>query len=332
MDHDDSPTYYSDDPAPPSPKEESMPPPPKKKTAKGPHNDMNQFHAALRSSRRILALCGAGLSASSGLPTFRGAGGLWRNNDATALATPRAFKTDPGLVWLFYGYRRHMSLTAKPNDAHRALAALAETMDDFLCLTQNVDNLSQRANHPPEKLLSLHGSLFDIKCIDCDWIQRGNYDDPFCPALAPASEDPEPGSTLKLLDPYHRIKHVTEEELPKCPKCKTGLQRPGVVWFGEPLDEDVLMRADNFLNAGPVDMILVVGTSAQVWPAAGYIEKARERGARVVTVDPTAEDEENEYRIKPGDFAFGRDAAKALPEMLEPLIGKLQSDGSFVKE
>lgn len=154
------------------------------------------------------------------------------------------------------------------------------------------------------------------------------------------------------MDPYHRIKHVTEEELPKCPKCKTGLQRPGVVWFGESLDQDVLMKADNFLNAGPVvrlqgreklagkslltankkDMMLVVGTSAQVYPAAGYIDKARQRGARIVTVDPTAEDEENEFRIKPGDFAFGRDAAKALPEMLEPVIGKLQPDGSFKKE
>ena len=112
------------------------------------------------------------------------------------------------------------------------------------------------------------------------------------------------------------------------------------------------MKADNFLNAGPVvrlqgreklagkslltankkDMMLVVGTSAQVYPAAGYIDKARQRGARIVTVDPTAEDEENEFRIKPGDFAFGRDAAKALPEMLEPVIGKLQPDGSFKKE
>lgn len=114
--------------------------PPSAVKRKSPHNNMNHFHAALRSSRRIIALCGAGLSASSGLPTFRGAGGLWRNNDATALATPRAFKTDPGLVWLFYGYRRHMSLVAEPNDAHRALAALADNVDHFLCLTQNVDS------------------------------------------------------------------------------------------------------------------------------------------------------------------------------------------------
>jgi NAD-dependent SIR2 family protein deacetylase len=110
-------------------------------SAPAPHNDISAFHTALQSSRRILALCGAGLSASSGLPTFRGAGGFWRNHDATELATPGAFARDPGLVWLFYAYRRHMSLTAQPNDAHRALAKLAKVKEDkFLCLTQNVDS------------------------------------------------------------------------------------------------------------------------------------------------------------------------------------------------
>lgn len=118
-----------------------MPDPEHQKDEKETHNDIEAFHAVLRSSRRILALCGAGLSASSGLPTFRGAGGLWRNFDATNLATPRAFAMDPGLVWLFYGYRRHMCLKAKPNDAHKALAALAREMPNFLCLTQNVDSM-----------------------------------------------------------------------------------------------------------------------------------------------------------------------------------------------
>jgi NAD-dependent SIR2 family protein deacetylase len=109
-------------------------------TTMAPHNDVEAFHEALRSSKRILALCGAGLSASSGLPTFRGAGGLWRNHDATSLATLRSFNNDPGLVWLFYGYRRHMALRVEPNPAHYALAKLAEKNEDFLCLTQNVDS------------------------------------------------------------------------------------------------------------------------------------------------------------------------------------------------
>lgn len=105
-----------------------------------PHNDIEAFHQVLKSSRRILALCGAGLSASSGLPTFRGAGGFWRNYDATQLATVRAFKMDAGIVWLFYSYRRHLALKAEPNMGHRALAALARRNMDFLCLTQNVDS------------------------------------------------------------------------------------------------------------------------------------------------------------------------------------------------
>lgn len=105
-----------------------------------PHNDIEAFHHVLRSSNRIMALCGAGLSASSGLPTFRGAGGYWRHHDATQLATQEAFKMDPGLVWLFYSYRRHLSLKAAPNPAHYALAALAKANRNFMCLSQNVDS------------------------------------------------------------------------------------------------------------------------------------------------------------------------------------------------
>ncbi|KAG6057326.1 hypothetical protein E4U32_005248 [Claviceps aff. humidiphila group G2b] len=298
-----------------------------------PHNDVEAFHEVLRSSRRILALCGAGLSASSGLPTFRGPGGYWRNHDATKLATMRAFMTDPGLVWLFYGYRRHSCLRAQPNAGHRALAALAKANTDFFCLTQNVDDLSQRANHPPDQLFPLHGSLFDVKCTteDCDWVQRGNMDDPFCPALAAASEDPPEGKPLPLLDPYHRIKHVSEEDLPRCPKCKTGLQRPGVVWFGESLDSHIVDQINDWINVDNIDLMLVVGTSAQVYPAAGYIAKARLHGARIVTINPEAEDEAEMHKVRPGDFAFGADAATCLPKLLEPIIGKMKDDGDFKK-
>ena len=111
-------------------------------------NDIKEFHDHLKQSTRVLALLGAGLSASSGLPTFRGAGGLWRTHDSTSLATPDAFEEDPGLVWQFYNYRRHMALSVQPNPAHYALAALAKKMPGFQCLSQNVDGLSQRADHP----------------------------------------------------------------------------------------------------------------------------------------------------------------------------------------
>jgi NAD-dependent deacetylase sirtuin 5 len=104
-----------------------------------PAQAVESFHDCIRNSKRVLALLGAGLSASSGLPTFRGAGGLWRTHSAPDLATPSAFNADPGLVWQFYSYRRHMALQAKPNKAHFALAELAKKMDGFVTLSQNVD-------------------------------------------------------------------------------------------------------------------------------------------------------------------------------------------------
>lgn len=105
-------------------------------------SDIESFTTHLQSSKRILALLGAGLSASSGLPTFRGAGGLWRTHDATSLATPEAFSRDPALVWQFYSYRRHMALKASPNRAHFALAELAKKHPGFIALSQNVDGTS----------------------------------------------------------------------------------------------------------------------------------------------------------------------------------------------
>lgn len=105
-----------------------------------PHNSLSRFHALLATNPRILAVCGAGLSAPSGLPTFRGAGGLWRTHRAMDLATPEAFEADPGLVWLFYGYRRHVAMGVEPGDGHRALAGMAEKYGDFLCVSQNVDS------------------------------------------------------------------------------------------------------------------------------------------------------------------------------------------------
>jgi NAD-dependent SIR2 family protein deacetylase len=108
-------------------------------STRGPSSSIKEFQKVLKSSKRVLALCGAGLSAASGLDTFRGAGGMWRNYQATTLATPEAFRKDPGLVWLFYSYRRHKSLQAEPNPGHYALVELAKRMPGFITLTQNVD-------------------------------------------------------------------------------------------------------------------------------------------------------------------------------------------------
>ncbi|CAG9945362.1 unnamed protein product [Clonostachys rosea f. rosea IK726] len=289
------------------------------------------FHKALLSSRRIIALCGAGLSAPSGLETYRGPGGLWKKYDVNKLSTATAFRDDPSFVWLLYANRRHTALKAEPNNAHRALAALALERPEFLCMTQNVDDLSRRANHPLDRLLTLHGSLFNLKCTICDWVQKDNFDDPICPALAPASTD-HPGGILPLMGPGNPIGRIEKKDLPKCPQCPLGLQRPDVVWFGEKLDINLVRRADNFVDQEPLDMMLVIGTSALVWPAAGYIGRARGQGARIVTIDLTAEDPEQMAKMEPGDLMFAGDASELLPLLLEPVIGKMQTDGTFVEE
>ncbi|KUJ23156.1 DHS-like NAD/FAD-binding domain-containing protein [Mollisia scopiformis] len=304
----------------------SGPTPPK--SSYGPSTDIQEFHDVLKSSKRIMALCGAGLSAASGLGTFRGAGGMWRNHKATALATPEAFERDPGLVWLFYSYRRHMALQAKPNAGHYALVEASKRMRSFLTMSQNVDGLSQRAKHPRDQLKLLHGSLFDIKCFSCDYIELNNFDDPFHPLLAIDSDEDarlaaaaNNGESTKV-----KTKPILPKNLPHCPSCKTGLLRPGVVWFGEPLPEDTVAEIDSFIDEDKVDLMLVIGTTATVYPAAGYVDEARKKGARVAVVNMDGLDGElgAASNLKRGDFLFQGDAAKILPEILKPLIGELK--------
>ncbi|KAI0097162.1 DHS-like NAD/FAD-binding domain-containing protein [Daldinia grandis] len=290
-----------------------------------PRTSIKEFKELLGSSNRVLALCGAGLSAASGLPTFRGAGGLWRNHEPTSLATPTAFKKDPGLVWLFYAWRRHMALKANPNRGHYALAELAKEKENFLCLTQNVDGLSPRAGHPESKLGLLHGSILDNKCFndDCDYIDRNNLSDPVCPALAPAAEDYPPGQTLPLLDSNVPVPLIKVEDLPHCPNCKTGLLRPGVVWFEEPLDEQMLTDVDNWISQGRIDIMLVIGTAAVVYPAAGYAHEAVEQGAIIAVVNTDPDSAEG---LLDEDFFFQGDASELLPKLFEDVIGKIDEN------
>ncbi|KAI2470475.1 DHS-like NAD/FAD-binding domain-containing protein [Annulohypoxylon bovei var. microspora] len=292
-----------------------------------PRTSIDEFKELVNSSNRVLALCGAGLSAASGLPTFRGAGGLWRNHEPTSLATPDAFAADPALVWLFYAWRRHMALKASPNRGHYALAELAKKKDNFMCLTQNVDGLSPRAGHPDAKLRLLHGSLLDNKCFDeCGYVDRNNLSDPVCPVLAPAAEDYPPDRTLPLLDPNVPVPPIKVEDLPHCPNCKAGLLRPGVVWFGEALDQLMIMEVDNWIKRGNVDIMLVVGTAAAVYPAAGYTLKARRQGAVVAVVNP---DPDSAAGLSQYDFFFQGDASEILPQLFEGVIGKMDEQGKI---
>ncbi|KAI7226232.1 SIR2 family histone deacetylase [Hortaea werneckii] len=305
--------------------------------------DVKSFHEHLTKSKRVLALLGAGLSASSGLPTFRGAGGLWRTHNSTDLATPGAFRENPGLVWQFYSYRRHMALQAQPNAAHYALAELARKMPGFQALSQNVDGLSQRADHPAKQLQLLHGTLFEVRCADrtgCGYSEI-NFTDPIVPSLAipTSAEDPtsntarhthqssSAGQDLDISNPTTPLPIPPPTQLPHCPSCHQSLLRPGVVWFGETLPFHVLETVEYYLNEStPIDLILVIGTSAQVYPAAGYVDEARERGARVCVVNMDANDMPA-GGWEEGDWFFRGDAAVVVPRLLEPVIGKVAGSG-----
>ncbi len=202
----------------------------------------------LREARTVAVLTGAGVSAESGVPTFRGADGLWRNYQATDLATPEAFCRDPQLVWEWYDWRRQLVARCRPNPAHRALAWLEGQVEDFLLITQNVDGLHEKAGS--RRLVELHGNLWRVRCT----------------AEARVTE----------------LMAVPLEAIP--PRCSCGaLLRPDIVWFGEALPALALQRA--FAAAETCQLMLVVGTSALVQPAASLPLAAKSHGAYVVEVN-----------------------------------------------
>ncbi|GAQ78363.1 Sirtuin [Klebsormidium nitens] len=232
---------------------------------------------ALHAARSIAVLTGAGISAESGIPTFRGAGGFWRQYDATELANPQAFAADPSLVWEFYHYRREIVSAAEPNAGHRAIAELQRRCvrqgKDFALLTQNIDGLHQRAGSTG--VVNLHGSLWGTRCRRCGHREE-NRTMPICPALAGKGLPDASEARIPTLD------------LPRCAEAGcNGLLRPDVVWFGENLDREIIQRADAALESCHV--LLVVGTSAIVYPAAGYAPMVRARGGTVAefNIEPT---------------------------------------------
>jgi NAD-dependent deacetylase len=217
-------------------------------------------------------MTGAGASAESGIPTFRDAmSGLWARFDALELATPEAFARDPALVWGWYEWRRMMALRAQPNAGHCAIAGMAAKVPRFTLITQNVDDLHERAGHAA--VLHLHGSLHQPRCSVCALPH----------ALPPGIPDEPPGG--RRLAP------------PGCRHCG-GPVRPGVVWFGERLPEQALHAAQQ--AAGECDVFFSVGTSSQVYPAAELPHIARRAGAVVVQVnpDPTALDASAPHNLR----------------------------------
>ncbi|KAJ3639814.1 hypothetical protein Zmor_003150 [Zophobas morio] len=268
--------------------------------SKRPISDYNEFQKIIGQAQNIVALTGAGVSAESGIPVFRGAGGLWRTHRATDLATPTAFKANPALVWEFYHYRREVAFSCQPNNAHKALAKYEKLCKEqgrqFWVITQNVDGLHKRAGS--ENILELHGCLEKVICTKCRHIDV-NRESPICEALRGRGDPAKADETLPI---------IPLNELPKCSKCK-GLVRPYIVWFGENLDPDVLDKSRDLVET--CDLCLVIGTSSVVYPAAMFAPMVAERGK------PVAEFNLNEDPFDDGFcFHFSGPCGTTLPKAL----------------
>ena len=203
---------------------------------------------ALRSARHVCVLTGAGVSAESGVPTFREAQeGLWANHDPMKLATPEGFASDPKLVWDWYRWRRDQVITVDPNPAHIGLAQLQDLVPRLTLVTQNVDNLHQRAGS--RDVIEFHGNILVNRCF-----VEG------CVVETPIDGD-----------------------IPRCPGCGAPV-RPGVVWFGEAIPEEALNLS--FAAASDCDVFLSVGTSSLVYPAAGLVDISKQNNALTVEINP----------------------------------------------
>jgi NAD-dependent deacetylase len=239
---------------------------------------------AIGDDTSVLVLTGAGVSAESGIPTFRDASGLWEKYRVEQVASPEGFASDPALVWRFYSERRRRARDCAPNPGHRALVDLERRLGDrFLLVTQNVDGLHRRAGS--ERLLEIHGNLYLTRCSRC--------------SRPPFPDEAEYGG----------------EALPTCSECardgRTSLLRPHIVWFGEMLDPRHLERVERFMARAPRLVFLAAGTSGAVWPAAGLVSTARAHGATTWLVNAEAAENTSLF----DHFVRGR-SGEVLPVLL----------------
>ncbi len=246
----------------------------------GQHQVLLELAQLLQQVHHVVVLTGAGISHESGIPTFRGPGGLWRNFRPEELATPQAFARNPQLVWEWYDWRRSLIGQAHPNPGHRALVTLEERVPDFTLITQNVDGLHRRAGSC--QVLEVHGSIWEVRCTACGVVK----------------ED-------------HRV------PIPIPPHCDTcgGLLRPNVVWFGEALDPKILEATQQALKHAQV--MLVVGTSAVVQPAASFALWAQQCGAKLAEINP------DPTPLTPHcDFVFEGKSGELLPRLVAAFAQK----------
>ena len=253
---------------------------------------------------RVLVLTGAGVSAESGIPTFRGNDGYWRNLDPTKLATPEAFARDPQLVWDWYCERRQRIRNARPNAAHEAIARLAQCTDEFLLVTQNVDDLHKRAGVQAEKMVQIHGNIFVTRCSRCEFSNGGR------------SGSPEPTGACVVQFMNGRLGSIAatprqQEEIPKCP----AFMRPGVVWFGEQLPRNELERVEDFLDGGGCDVVIVAGTTATFGYIVDWALRGSRRGGQLIEVNP-----EETPLSRFATRLVREPAAIALPRIVDELI------------
>jgi NAD-dependent deacetylase len=251
---------------------------------------------------RVFVITGAGVSAESGIPTFRGKDGYWRNLNPAKLATPEAFARDPKLVWEWYRERRQRIRNAQPNAAHAAIVKLAQNAGDFLLVTQNVDDLHARAGLPKQKMVQIHGDIFVTKCSRCDFLDGGRGGSPEPPArrrlrsIAPTSEG--------------------DADLPHCRKCDA-LMRPGVVWFGEQLPWNELQRVETYLDRQACDLVIVAGTTATFGYIVDWALRASRDGGGLIEVNP-----EETPVSKFATQLVREPAAVAMPRIVDQLISE----------
>ena len=231
---------------------------------------------ALRDARHVCVLTGAGVSAESGVPTFRDAQqGLWSEYDPLQLATVEGFRADPQLVWRWYAWRRDTVANVAPNPGHFALAELEQLIETVTLVTQNVDGLHQRAGS--DSVVEFHGNIFDNRCL----------------------------ATHQLLE------SIDDGKPPNCPNCGAPV-RPGVVWFGEAIPEAALQQA--FAAAAECDLFMSVGTSAEVYPAAGLASIAKAQGASTIEINPVPTAQADEF-----DYVLAGNSGEVLPQLVESL-------------
>jgi NAD-dependent deacetylase len=239
--------------------------------------DLHALAERIHSASRVSILTGAGISAASGVPTFRGREGLWKNFSPEQLATAEAFRRDPRLVWEWYNWRRELISRCQPNAAHSVLAAWSRRLPGFRLITQNVDGLHEKAG--TENVIRFHGSIWEVLC----WNKCAASPQRWWERSVPLSAIP-----------------------PHCPHCGA-LVRPGVVWFGEMIDPEVMRSASEALDC---DLFLTIGTSSLVYPAASLCHEANSRGAFTVEINPEATPASGTV-----DLAIQGKAEEVLPDL-----------------